>query len=108
MVRDNLYRGTNAKGTLSMWENVLLGEDKYLYPFRDNADVTMDTFHYFELAAMKPFALKLIDAELANENEYARTVYEALNRSAALDDALVPQNSLIREFIPGGIYESLY
>lgn len=108
MVRDNLYRASSAERTLSMWENVLLGEDKYLYPFRNNADISFDTFHAFELAVMKPYAIKLISDELAEKNAYAKTVKRALSASVSATDDIVPNDSLIREFIPGGIYERLY
>ncbi len=108
MVRDSLYRGADAERTLDMWLNVLRGEDKYLYPYRDNADISFDTFHAFEFGVTKPFVLKLISEELAEENPYAKTVREASKRAVAVRESLVPENSLIREFIPGGIYEDLY
>ncbi len=108
MVRDNLYRASSAERTLSMWENVLEGENKYLYPFRDNADISFNTFHDFELSVMKDFALNLISDELAEKNPYAKTVKRALLASVSAPESMIPQDSLIREFIPGGIYESLY
>ena len=108
MVRDNLYRAASAERTLSMWENVLEGENKYLYPYKMSADVRFDTFHYFELAVMRDLALKLIDEELAEKNPYAKTVKRALEASVSTPVDLVPEDSLIREFIPGGIYEDLY
>ena len=108
MVRDNIYRNADARRTLSMWENVLRGEDIYLYPNRDNADVSFNTFHEFELGVMRPFVEKLISPELALENEYAKIVREALLAVFPIKLSLVPGNSLIREFVPGGIYEELY
>ena len=57
---------------------------------------------------MKDFALPLIPKTLAEADDYAGTVYSALLGIEALDHTLVPENSLIREFIPGGIYEALY
>lgn len=108
MVRDNLYRDASAERTLSMWENVLLGEDKYLYPHRNNADFSFDTFHEFELSVMRELALSLIDDSLSEKNQYARTVKHALLASVSAPESLVPCDSLIREFIPGGIYECLY
>ena len=108
MVRDSIYRNADAKRTLSMWENVLRGEDIYLYPHRDNADVSFDTFHEFELGIMRPFVLNLISEELARENSYAKTVRDALLSVHPIDISLLPESSLIREFVPGGIYESLY
>lgn len=108
MVRDSIYRNADASRTLSMWKNVLKGEDMYLYPHRDNADISFNTFHAFELGIMRPFVKKLISAELANEDAYAKTVRDALLSVFPIDLNLVPENSLIREFVPGGIYESLY
>lgn len=108
LVRDSIYRGADAQKTLGMWQGVLVGEDKYLYPYRDLADISFDTFHLFELFVMKPYADRLITKEIASINEYAMTVYSALSEFIEIDEALVPENSLIREFIPGGRYESVY
>lgn len=108
MVRDSIYRGADAERTLSMWMNVLRGEDIYLYPYRDNADVAFDSFHPFELSVMRPLAEKLISEGLAAKDGYAKTVKLALNSVLPLPKELVPDDSLIREFISGGIYESLY
>lgn len=108
MIRDSIYRNASAERTLALWENVLVGEDKYLYPNRHHADVSFDTFHPFELCVMRQFARKLISTELAGKNEYAKTVLDAIMQVEPLDISLVPESSLIREFIPGGSYEQLY
>lgn len=108
LVRDSLYRGTDAEKTLEMWRNVLHSEEIYLYPYKSTADVAFDTFHIFEPCVMAPFAKKLITRELAEKNGYAGTVYRAIELITPIDAHLVPENSLIKEFIPGGIYESLY
>jgi uridine kinase len=108
MVRDSIYRGADAERTLSMWPSVLAGEDKYLYPYRKFADIDFNTFHGFEPCIMQSYAKKLISPELAEKNEYAKTVISALVRAVPIDEELVPQSSLIREFITGGIYEEFY
>ena len=108
MIRDSLYRGADAERTLGLWKNVLIGEDKYLYPHRHNADVSFDTFHPFELSVMRSFAEKLISAPLASKDGYAGAVLDAVERVFPLDEKIVPDTSLIREFIPGGKYEALY
>ncbi len=108
MVRDSIYRGAEAELTLSMWAGVLKGEDKYLYPNRKNADISFDTFHPFELGVMRSFAEKLISRELAAKNPYAKTVLSAVSKVEKIPLSLVPESSLIREFVPGGIYEDLY
>ena len=108
MVRDSLYRGADAEVTLKLWENVRAGEDKYLYPFRSLADVEFNTFHAFEPCVMRKYAESLISNELAEKNEYAGIVLSALRRAEPIDEALIPDDSLMREFIIGGIYEEFY
>lgn len=108
MVRDSIYRGADAERTLAMWRGVLAAEDIYLYPYKETADIAFNTFHSFELGAMKPFVEKLISKSLCEKEPYAKTVLSALNKVCEIDHTLIPQNSLIREFIPGGIYEALY
>ena len=108
LVRDSIYRGADAKRTLGLWEGVLSAEDIYLYPYKHLADFTFDTFHTFELGVMKPIAEALLSADGARENEYAKIVAAALRKLNAISCDLVPTNSLIREFIGGGIYEKIY
>lgn len=108
LVRDSIYRGADAERTLSMWRGVLEAEDVYLYPYKALADYAFDTFHTFELGVMKSFAEKLLSDELAGREPYVQTVLEALRQIEPIDLDLVPENSLIREFVPGGIYEHLY
>jgi uridine kinase len=108
MVRDSVYRDADAERTLDMWQNVLRGEDKYLYPYRGLADVDFNTFHAFEPGVMRPFAERLISDELAAKSEYAGIVKKALSLAEPIDQTLVPKDSLIREFITGGIYEEFY
>ena len=108
MVRDSLYRNASAERTLSMWKNVLAGEDKYLYPNRDYADMSFNTFHPFELSVTRRFVENLISEELVLREPYAKTVLLAAKKAEPIDISLVPETSLIREFIPGGKYESVY
>lgn len=108
MVRDSIYRNADAERTLSMWMNVLRGEDVYLYPHRDCADLSFNTFHDFELGVMRPFVENLISVKLAEKNAYAKTVRDGLNSVLPIPADLIPESSLIKEFVPGGIYEDLY
>ncbi len=108
MVRDSIYRGADAERTLLMWEKVLAAEDVYLYPYKETADLAFDTFHAFEPGVMRPFAEGLISEELAKRSDYVNTVISGLRKAEPIRAELIPDNSLIREFIPGGIYEKLY
>ena len=108
MVRDSIYRNASAERTIQMWQNVLSAEDIYLYPYRKIADMAFDTFHLYELSVMKPYVKELISEELAEKNGYAHAIIAAMRRIEGATDELVPADSLIREFLPGGKYEHLY
>lgn len=109
MTRDSLYRGTDASSTLERWASVLEGEDKYLYPFKKNADLSINTFHKYEIGVMKPFALKAMQSSCKPLfGEYIEIIKNALDKFDILPLEAVPETSLIREFLPGGKYEALY
>ena len=108
LTRDYLYRNSSATRTLGLWDSVLAGEDKFLYPFRCLADFQFNTFHLYELSVLKPFTLKVMAESPHAESpllDMARNIFSAID---TIQEALVPQTSLIREFIPGGVYEELY
>ncbi|MBQ7315304.1 MAG: nucleoside kinase [Clostridia bacterium] len=107
LVRDHLYRGASATRTLSLWDGVLAGEDTYLYPYRGEADITADTFHAYELGLLAPFASEVLRAD-PSDDPYAAVVANAVELAHPISEALVPQDSLMREFIIGGTYEHLY
>ena len=108
MIRDSIYRATSPEQTVEMWGGVLAGEDEYLYPTRKYADIDFDTFHAFELSVMRPFAEALITEPVAERSVLARVALAAARCAAPIDLSLLPETSLIREFVPGGIYEDLY
>ena len=108
MVRDSIYRGADTFRTLSMWRGVLEAEDIYLYPFKAAADLAFDTFHSFELGAMKAEATKLLAPDVTASSEYAKIVRSAIECVKEIDNEKIPRNSLIREFISGGIYNDIY
>jgi uridine kinase len=108
LVRDSLYRASDAARTYELWQSVLAGEDAYLYPYRHRADVTINSFHLYEVALLRPFAEPLLEAENAPRTDYIAAVRAAMAAFAPLSERLVPTTSLLREFIPGGVYESVY
>lgn len=106
--RDALYRASGAAQTYALWRSVLEGEDRYLYPYRGTADHAIDTFHAYEVGVLRPYAERLLEAPDAPHNAYLDAVRQALGAFTPLPEQWVPQDSLLREFIPGGIYEDLY
>ena len=108
LVRDSIYRGATAERTFDIWDEVLAAEDVYLYPYKSHADIAFDTFHTFELGAMKKYADLLLTEDLAKRNEYIAVVVAALKQIKPVDEKYIPETSLIKEFIVGGVYENLY
>ncbi len=103
VLRDDRFRGATATETLHLWNNVIDGERKYLYCFKDTADVQLVTFHPYELGVYRERFGKMRGT--VNKNapcyDYFIKTANALERFAVIDSALVPDNSLIREFIGG-------
>lgn len=105
IVRDRNFRGTPAKKTLSMWANVMDGEYKYIKPFRPTADFTINSFHAHELCVLKEQAVSSLHTVPTNDPgwETAQVLLNTLNRFEPVDECLIPKNSILREFIGGGI-----
>ncbi len=103
VLRDDKFRGATATQTLHLWNNVIDGERKYLYCFKDTADVQLVTFHPYELSVYKERFGKM--RSTVNKNapcyDYFIKTANALERFTAISSTLVPQDSLIREFIGG-------
>ena len=107
MVRDYKFRGSDPKETMSMWGNVRRGELLYISPFKSKADFQFDTSLAYELAVYNRTATKLFQSvpEGIERFEELRRVLPALQLFGDIDESLVPADSLIREFIGGGVYE---
>lgn len=103
VLRDDKFRGATATETLHLWNNVIDGERKYLYCFKNTADIQLVTFHPYELGVYREKFGKM--RSTVNKNapcyDYFIKTANALERFAAIDSSLVPKNSLIREFIGG-------
>ncbi len=101
VLRDDRFRGSTATETLHLWNNVIDGERKYLYCFKDTADIHLVTFHPYELGVYRERFCKM--RSTVNKNapcyEYFIDTANALERFNAIDSNLVPSDSLIREFI---------
>ena len=105
-VRDHNFRGTDPKETIAMWANVRRGETKYISPFREKADFEFDTAFAYELAVFNTTATELFRAipEGIERFDELRMVLPALQLFGVIDEDLVADDALIREFIGGGIY----
>lgn len=100
LVRDFKFRGSSADYTYSLWKNVTYGEDKYLFPYRDNADIRINTVHLYEPCVLKKQALALLESEISDDYAYdVQRLRDALNKFEDIDENAVPADSLLREFL---------
>jgi len=110
IVRDELFRGMGASRTLKMWANVRDGEKRYISPFKYKADLLFDSSMAYEVPVMKRFALDAIREAIdevpkdTDRLEEMRALLPALMDFEEVDPGLVPRESILREFIGGGIY----
>jgi uridine kinase len=105
IVRDARERGYNAAQTIANWEGVRRGEKRHIFPFQENADVMFNSALAYEMAALKPFAEPLLRQVPFGTPEYieAKRLLAFLEWFLPLDVNLVPDNSLLREFLGGSI-----
>lgn len=100
LVRDFKFRGSSADYTYSLWKNVTYGEDKYLFPYRNNADIKINTVHLYEPCVLKKQALKLLEHEISDDYAYdVQRLRDALKKFEDIDEEAVPKDSLLREFL---------
>ena len=104
IVRDNLFRGTPPEDTMAMWASVRRGEEKYIFPFQENADAMFNSALTYELAIMKKYAYPRLLTITEDSPCYtmARRLVKFLNyiQTADVEDE-IPVNSILREFIGG-------
>lgn len=105
IVRDATYRGYSALNTLSRWESVRRGEKRNIFPYQENADVMFNSALLYELAVLRPLAEPLLLQVEPSHPHYieARRLLSILGWVKIMDAELVPDNSLLREFIGGSI-----
>jgi uridine kinase len=101
IVRDNQFRGHDAVKTIGMWPIVRRGEERYIFPFQEEADVMFNSALIYELAILKRYAVPLLGRITPDQPEFteAKRLLKFLNYFLTLDDPEVPLNSIIREFI---------
>ena len=108
IARDYQFRGYSALHTLKMWDSVNRGERKYIFPYQEQADCMFNSSIIYELAVLKNIVIPLLE-EIDNSNpEYseARRLIVLLRYFESINETdLIPNNSLLREFIGGSIYE---
>jgi uridine kinase len=105
IVRDATYRGYTAEETLKRWESVRRGEKRYIFPYQEHADVMFNSALAYELAALKPLAepLLLQVEHTSPRHVEAKRLLTFLWWFEHCGPELIPDNSILREFIGGSI-----
>lgn len=106
IVRDARTRGSSAQETIAMWPSVRRGEEDYIFPFQEKADVIFNSGHIYELAVMKTYAEPLLFAVEKSSPEYqeAKRLLKFLDYFLAVPPDDIGSNSIVREFIGGGCF----
>jgi uridine kinase len=105
IVRDARDRGYSPQQTIERWESVRRGEKNYTFPFQGNADIVFNSALVYELAALKPLAEPLLRQVPFGTPEHieVKRLLALLDWFEPLNSELIPDNSLLREFIGGSI-----
>jgi len=107
IIRDCKYRGTSALDTLRRWPSVRRGEEKWIFPYQENADAMFNSSLIFELGVMKKYGEEVLGAVPATEPEYAQAyrLRKFLGYFREIPSAMIPPTSLLREFLGGSSFE---
>ena len=108
IVRDNRTRGYSPSKTLNSWADVRKGEEKYVFPYQDNADVIFNSSLAYELGVLKTYVEPLLYTIKEDDPEYqtARRLIELLKYVLPIPSETVPKISILREFIGGSYFEN--
>ncbi len=107
MVRDHHYRSHSAQDTIARWPSVREGEERWIFPFQENADIIFNSSLIYELAVLKRFAEPILKAFPKTREEYCeiRRLLKFLSYFLDISDTEVPPTSIIREFIGRSAFE---
>lgn len=106
IVRDYKYRGTSALDTIRRWPSVRRGEEKWIFPYQENADATFNSSLIFELGVMRDYALPVLRQVPHNRIEYAEAyrLIRFLEYFEPVPASQIPSTSLLREFLGGSSF----
>ena len=107
IIRDYKYRGVSAQETIHRWPSVRAGENKWIFPYQENADVMFNTALLFELAVIKSQAEPLLELVPENAEEHAEAyrLLKFLKYIAPIPNRQLPPTSLLREFLGGSSFK---
>lgn len=103
IVRDRQFRGASIGDTLTMWPSVRRGEEKYIFPFQEMADVIFNSALTYEMAVLKPYIMPLLNDIDTDDPHFieANRLKKFMKYFVQMDGASIPTTSIIKEFIGG-------
>ena len=106
IIRDHKYRGTSAEETIRRWPSVRRGEEKWIFPYQENADVMFNSSLFYEISVLRPYAERILREVPDTVPEYgeAKRLLKFLDNFIPIDPAEIPPTSLLREFIGGSSF----
>lgn len=107
IVRDSQFRNYSARETISRWPSVRRGEEKWIFPYQENADVMFNSALLFELAVLRKYAEPLLSEvpQYCEEYTEAHRLMKFLRHFVPIHDREIPATSLLREFLGGSSFE---
>ena len=107
IIRDFNYRGYSAQETISRWPSVRAGEDKWIFPYQENADVMFNSALLFEFAVLRCHAEPILTSVPRNCPEYAEAyrLLKFIKYFTPVQDKEIPPTSLLREFLGGSSFK---
>ena len=109
LVRDHQFRGSKAIKSIKQWPDVRAGEEKYIFPFQEDADVLFNSALIYEVGVLKKYAIPLLKEIKKGEDGYTEAALilrflQYVNEITAVDE--IPNNSILREFIGKSVFFS--
>ena len=107
IIRDNKTRSYTAADTLNMWKKIREGEEKYIFPFQDEADIVVNSALVYELGVLKIYAEPLLFSVEPNDPAYPEAIrlINFLRNFLPIPSDNVPKDSILREFISGSCFK---
>ncbi len=106
MIRDNRTRGYNVSDTLKIWKDVREGEEKYIFPYQDEADFVFNTSLIYEFCILKTYVMPLLYSVKSDDPNYSEALrlMKVLNIFLPIPSEAIPADSILREFIGGSCF----
>ena len=107
IIRDNKTRGHGVQKTISTWPDVRSGEEKYIFPYQDNADYTFNSALIYEIGVLKTYAEPLLYAVDPSDSCYeeAKRLINFLGFFLPIPADAIPKDSILREFVGGSFFK---